>query len=290
MDWCGDAFPPPHHPGAVHFFFFLMLHDYGFWLGDDFGYVRPIYGTINGIEYKGSDLLTRALKKVYDTDWKNFLPHRLSVILHRGLRYEFFLDDKGPIPLFDFMQRLHTTRKYGSWFVFRKTLPDDILRRANEAKEPLRSFLEQIKKVPGYDQDPLEKRNMLLAMALANRPERFLRVADSRNWRPIIDYHLMRLALRVGLVELSRQEIAKNVQRASGGDEAERDIRLKVCEALRMVMEKSGRSLMELDETMWMARKYCPEMSEPDCPRCIFNPVCEKLTERFQPVFRTTAY
>ncbi len=58
----------------------------------------------------------------------------------------------------------------------------------------------------------------------------------------------------------------------------------------RELIEKSDRPMFFVDEKMWMGRKYCPEMTVPECEKCIFTSVCKKRVALFQPVTRTTAY
>jgi hypothetical protein len=38
------------------------------------------------------------------------------------------------------------------------------------------------------------------------------------------------------------------------------------------------------------ARKRCPEMTEPECESCPFDPVCAHRKAFFQPILRTTFY
>ena len=45
-----------------------------------------------------------------------------------------------------------------------------------------------------------------------------------------------------------------------------------------------------VDEKMWRAREYCPEMEKPDCSKCEFGNVCKKRKDLFQPVWRTNNY
>lgn len=127
-------------------------------------------------------------------------------------------------------------------------------------------------------------------MTMANRPERFLRVKDSYNWSPITDYHLMRVALRLGLVDLSETELETNKNRAWINAESEYEIRSVVHRAVQLLIQQSGKTMSFVDEKMWSARRYCPEMNEPDCNKCIFSGICKKRTKLFQPIFRTTTY
>ena len=100
----------------------------------------------------------------------------------------------------------------------------------------------------------------------------------------------MRVSLRLGLVELDDEEASQNRKRAWVSYGNELRIRSAVHKAVGLIIKKSGVPMSLIDQKLWMARKYCPEMFEPDCPKCVFSTVCKKRTELFQPVLRTTAY
>ncbi len=288
--FASDLYPPLDHPQAINFFFFKVMHDFGFWYGDDKGYIMPLYGTINNKESKGSDLLWKVLTKELWSKTLQFEPAKLAGIKPMELA-RIFSDDNGPVPWPDFEARFKMTRAFARWFAEEKTFPMEILILANQEEEPLKEFLWQMRRIPGYNRDPFfQKKNLLLAMVLANRPEKFLKVKDPQNWKPIVDYHLMRLALRLGLVELEKIDQKKNKKREWVNIFIELEIRRAVYEAVRELIEKSGQPMSFVDEKMWMGRKYCPEMTAPVCDKCIFESVCKKRVELFQPVFRTTNY
>jgi len=228
--------------------------------------------------------------KALEKNPKVFSPEHLAEITQNELFEEIFADDNGPIPFPDRFARLEMTRDFGKWFMEKGIKPSDIIQSAGKAGKPLRRLLDRLKKIPGYNEDPLEKKNLLLAMTMANRPERFIEVRDFYNWLPVVDYHLMRVALRLGLVDLHKNEIYENEKRQFVSAETENDVRTSVFDAVVFLIRESGRSMSFIDELMWSARKYCPEMEEPDCSKCVFANVCKKRTKLFQPVFRTTYY
>ena len=284
-----DMYPKLNHPQAINFFFFVVMHDYGFWYGDEKGYYEPLYGTINGKREKGSDLLWKMSMAALNKNETQFEPAKLAKIKPMELA-QIFSDDNGPIVWPDFEKRFQMTRASGKWFIEEKTSPSEIVILANSEEGPLKEFLWWTRKIPGYNRDLAEKKNLLLAMVLANRPEKFLNVKDPENWRPIVDYHLMRVSLRMGLVELNKEEKRENKERKWIAYFTEREIRWAVYNAVLELIQKSGRPMSFIDKTMWMGRRYCPEMTAPDCSKCLFDSVCKKRVELFQPVFRTTAY
>lgn len=72
---------------------------------------------------------------------------------------------------------------------------------ANANRKPLNALLAQVCQIPGYREDPLQKKSMRLATMLENRPERFLRVTDPELVTPIVDYHIQRSAPRTRLFQ-----------------------------------------------------------------------------------------
>lgn len=288
-----DMYPPLHHPEAINFFFFVCLHQHGFWYGDERGYLKPLVGRINGKECKGSDLLWKAAKKAFDNCNDIFDPKRLASIEPEELFGKIFMDDRGPIPFPDIEERLKLTRRYGRYFSAKdKLLPNQTVELVSgDVERPLQSFYGIMKCVSGYDTDRFQKKTSLLAMVLANRPEKFLKATDSQNWRPIIDYHVMRVALRLGIIDLGNQDLKMNNEaRAWVDSEMEHFIRSAVYDAVWHLIYLSARGMPFIDEKLWNARRYCPEMSTPDCPKCLFAAVCKKRTKLFQPVFRTVNY
>lgn len=283
-----DKFPRVDDPDALEYFFVVTMQDYGFWIGDEKGYVEPLYGEVGGKKLKGSDLLWTLSMKIYREKGPKFFNRENLAKLEY---YEFieWLPEKYGFQ--DLMTRYRMAVDYGNWDACSLGFPPGgIVRLVNGLGGPLTGFLGLTPSVPGYDKDPLLKKNILLAMILANRPEKFLKVEPEEKWSPIVDYHLMRVALRLGLVSLNLIEYDQLKRRVWVDAWMENQVRKVVFDAIRLVIKLSGWSMSKIDFLLWSARKYCPEMTEPDCPKCIFSDVCQKRTELFQPVFRTTNY
>ncbi|MEA3249390.1 MAG: queuosine salvage family protein [Patescibacteria group bacterium] len=287
-----DMYPPLDHQRAIDFFFFVMLHNYGFWHGDEKGYASPLYGTLGGKRRKGSDMLWRIVMRQLDEDPDRLRPKWLASesVSDDELTERFFSDDDGVIAFPDLDDRIRRTRAYGHWFTSGRMTTQKLVEVANAHNRTLTAFHQLMSVVAGYTADPLEKRQTLLAMALHNRPEQFLKVTDPERWYPIVDYHLMRVCLRSGMVELEPHELEANTARAWVSAETEAEIRQECDLALTGVLQKSGRSHALNDFAFWKARRSCPEMEEPNCDKCHFNGFCAKRSDLFQPVFRTTHY
>lgn len=284
-----DKFPLVGDPGALNYIFAVTMHDYGFWLGNERGYVEPLYGEVDGKRLKGSDLLWTLSMKIYKERGPGFFDPVTLAVIRSDDFYSWFQKSVG---FQDINLRHKMTLLYGTYFMFsyNPELPNDILVTANKSDKPLSAFLELTGEIDGYNKDSIFKKNLLLAMILANRPEKFLHVGPGEFKDPIVDYHLMRVALRLGLINLSWVEYDQLKRRVWVGEWIEEQIRKATFDAVKTVIELSGKPMSEIDFLLWSARKYCPEMIEPNCPKCVFNDVCQKRTDLFQPVFRTTNY
>ncbi len=283
-----DRYPPLDHPQAVQFFFMVCLHQYGFWYGDRSGYRAPMFATFGGKKVKGSDAVWFALKRALDAAPELFRDRLYGVSEHE-MWERLFVDDDGPIRFPDPAERLELTRRY----MLADPWGPALLAESRKHPLPLERFVVLMRQMPGFSAtiDPFQKKSRMLAMALMNRPERFLIPGSNEiPLPPIVDYHLMRVSLRLGLVELDESERAPNQRREWVDDKVERGIRQMTHAALLEVQRLSGASPEKLDHALWSARTYCPEMTEPDCAKCTFTSFCAKRTELFQPVFRTTAY
>ncbi|MCB1070509.1 MAG: hypothetical protein H7A43_00715 [Verrucomicrobia bacterium] len=294
FDFCGAdegvLFPPKAHPGALNAFFFNAAHQFGFWFLQDNHYTRPMITQAGGVYRKGSDFLFYCTQRALKSDPDFFRPERLAALRPREID-RLFHDDhrRNPLPMWPEHKRI--LYEYADWFVEQATTPDLLVAKANHTRKPLKFFLDALREIPGYREDPLQKKSMLLAVILENRPERFLRVSDPESAVPIIDYHLQRSALRTGLVTLTDEKLrSRLVARACVDKETENAIRRATYQAMEKLVAKSGLSVAAIDYFFFTNRTRCPEMTEPACASCPVNAICKQDTPLFQPVFRTTHY
>jgi hypothetical protein len=167
----------------------------------------------------------------------------------------------------------------------------DVVSLAQSSERPRSALLDLLTHIGGYKEDPLRKKAMLLCLILEQRPERFLVPAPGEPEPPVIDYHLMRSCLRIGLIDIHDDDLRRRVSaREELPSDDEWTIRWAAYRAIQQVQGQSGRSMGAVDWFFFGARQRCPEMTEPDCERCAVNPVCLHRKELFQPVMRTTFY
>ncbi len=285
-----DKFPSVGDPGVPDYLFAVTIHEFGSWISNERGYAGPLYGEVDGKRLKGSDLLWTLSMKMYQEMGGHFFnPLNLAKLSHD--KFLKWLPEK--YQFYDMMTRYRMTVEYGQYarnYCNFSRYPYNLIRIANLSSNPLETFLKLTSLIPGYDKDTLLKKNLLLAMTLANRPEKFLKADFGGFANPIVDNHFMRLALRLGLIDLNEREYKMLARRIWVDENLEKEVRRKTYKAVREVIYLSGKAMSEIDFLMWNARQYCPEMTKPDCPKCVFDSVCQKRVALFQPVFRTTNY
>jgi sugar/nucleoside kinase (ribokinase family) len=289
FNFTGPEYPPVGHPDVLDFFFASTLQQFGFWHASEGRYQAPMIATIDGCEAKGSDYLWRAYHRKLSDD--GFYTPQIQAQQTRESMIELFRGDDGsnPMPALD----LHLAQAcdYGRDMLALDLNPVDIVKNANKSRDPLRVFLEQLDHVGGYKEDPLRKKSALLTLILAQRPEHFLHITNENPVPPIIDYHLMRSCLRVGLLEVDDLSLKKKLRnRALLQMEEEWAVRYAAFKVILSVVDQSGKPMGAVDWFFFNARRRCPEMSVPECERCPIDSVCAHRKELFQPVVRTTFY
>jgi hypothetical protein len=167
-----------------------------------------------------------------------------------------------------------------------------VLDKALASAEPLETFLLILDHVGGYKEDPIRKKSLLLALALNDRPETFLPLRDDEQIAPIMDYHLMRSCLRMGLIDVLEGGLeTKLTSRQVVSPAEEWAARYPAYLAYEQLVTLSGRSPSIVNGLIFQnARKTCPEMTEPECDSCQLDLVCAHRKEFFQPVLRTSFY
>ncbi len=289
--WVGPTLPPAGHPKALDYLFAATLQQFSFWTVRDNRYHRPLIAPIGGVELKGSDYLWAAFTRALENDAEFCSPERQANLSREELLAVFRADDGGdPMPALDL--HLEQARQYGQDMLALQLTPQDVVEMALASSQPLQTFLLTLDQVGGYKEDPLRKKSLLLAMALHDRPERFLPLRDDEQIAPIMDYHLMRSCLRLGLIDVVDGELeAKLTDRQIVSPAEEWAVRYPAYLAYDGLLTLSGRSPSAVNGLIFQnARKRCPEMTEPECQACPFDPVCAHRKAFFQPVLRTTFY
>jgi len=282
---------------VTNYFFAVVAQDFGFWRGNRRGYSKPVNALKNGKVLKGASFLWAASFEVYEENPEFFTATRMKDLKMAELK-KWLSDDrkKSPVPMTK--ERLVVARDLG------KSLCDNYdgaftnilgacrgyLRRSR------RGLLELLETFCGYADKPFFKKALLLAKILSSRPERFLKIEDVENKKVMIDYHLERLAERTGMIDISDRTLAEKLSRRLWvSPQEEYEIRLKALKAYDLVCKISGKDPFLVDNFFWEGRRYCPEMEEPVCKKCVLCKVCkgsrdQRYRKLFQPIIRTIRY
>ena len=282
--------PPENHPQTIDYFFAATLQQFSFWSTKNGRYHLPLIATLGGTRLKGSDYLWQAYLQAIKLDPAFCSPDRQAKLSRADMLQLYRADDgTDPMPALD----LHwqQAKQYGRDMLALGLTPQVILDHALASPEPLQTFIDLLDQIGGYKEDPFRKKSSLLAMILNQRPEHFLPFREDEEIAPVVDYHALRSSLRMGLVDIVDDELAVKIQKrqivAPGQEWA---VRFAVYRAIEQLAALSGKSMGAVDWFLFSARHYCPEMSEPQCERCLVDPICAHRKELFQPVIRTTFY
>jgi len=282
--------PPAGHPRALDYFFAVTLQQFSFWSVREDRYERPLIATIGSRTLKGSDYLFYAFWRRLEQDPDFCSPER-QANLSRGELLDVLRADNGddPMPALDW--HLAEARNYGRDMLALQFTPLALLQKAIASSQPLQTFMATLDRIGGYKEDPLRKKSGLLALILNQRPEQFFPMQAGEQVDPVIDYHLMRSCLRVGLIDVLDPALkAKLINRQIVSTAEEWAVRSGAYRAIDRVVGLSGKSAGAVDYYFFGARKRCPEMNEPECWHCQLDPVCAHRKALFQPVLRTTFY
>ena len=291
LEFCGFPFPDHGDPLALEALCQATAHQFSFWYDDDNGYTEPMFAEAGGKRFKGSDFIWQAFTRAAADDPSVFDPHRMAqdpLLIDR-----ICTDDQGrcPLPEIGAYRQIH--QAMGRALIERR-LPGfaPLVDKSNATASPGRAFLQALTEIPGYGEDPLAKKANLLLVILANRPEHFIDLRDPESVAPIVDYHVMRGALRTGCVRIDDVALASSLAQRSWIDPTqEHAIRLATLESVRMLVRLSGLSIAAIDGFLFSnGRRTCHETRAPDCDTCLIGDVCARNTGLFQPIIRTTAY
>ena len=121
----------------------------------------------------------------------------------------------------------------------------------------------------GY-RDPHFKKGFMLVKTLESLG--LYRVLDRENLFIPVDYHLMRVALRGGMVETTPAVADHLRARRPASDELDEAIRGAVKRAYKIVENASGLDIFTMDELFWtLGRSCCHYARPPRCHACDFT-------------------
>jgi hypothetical protein len=160
--------------------------------------------------------------------------------------------------------------------------------------------------------DPLQKKSTFLIKLLMEAG--LLKINDPDNFIPIMDYHMQRVLMRLGCIEIIDKELHEKLlnRETLPSDEV---VRNRCIEAFRLIAEISGHPVTKMNDFFWSLGRSCCNQTTlcqnkvcekipctftqiieiNDHSHCIFEPVCKGFRQSdyrnlWQPVIETHYY
>lgn len=232
---------------------------------------RGLDGVINGEALHGSDYFFTCTLKKFQEDPLFFTPERMSKVTVNQLKAIFSPDGK---PANTVIRRAKE-RVEVLQDCARKLLEkydgsvSKLLRRSEGylVRKDRSGLIDLLREFKGYE-DPHFKKGYVLLMTYEKHG--LFKIKDRENLFVPVDYHLMRVALRSGIVEVIGKSLKKRLQTKSpitAGEESE--IRDYVKKAYKIIEQSSEIETFDLNQIFWnLGRSCCHYSYEPRCHQC----------------------
>jgi len=229
---------------------------------------RTLQGYINGKWLRGGDYLLAACRRRFDSDQDFFTADRMKSIEEDGLK-ALLSDDGKPdhstidrvaerVSLLRNCARVLLKRFEGNMMMIYNVSGGYLIRRDGKG------LLNLLKNFRAYS-DPVEKKSFLLLLYL--NESGIWNMRDLENLKIAVDYHIMRIALRAGMINLVDNALASRLlQRKRVKQSEDCEVRKTVREACSLLSKYSGHSAFEIDTMLWnMGRSCCFYEHDPIC-------------------------
>jgi hypothetical protein len=161
-----------------------------------------------------------------------------------------------------------------------------IIRQILSSENPNSTFISEFGRLPGYGEDPFQKKLHLLMMYLSSRRDNPLNLKAESYSSPAVDYHIMRFLLRFGVIRTGDKETEKLLRNRQLIDrENEQMIRRAGVDIVKALISLTGLSPFTVDQFLFSFRHLCnDERTGPDCKRCPVATECNRDVTMFQPL------
>lgn len=258
-----DFFPPDNYDeeDVARFFFFTVAIDHRTGTYDN-----RFEGYVDGKYMHGSDLLYHLAVKRFIDDPDTFSPKYLSRITGDEIASWFLVDEPSRKIISDPNIRAYLLRDAAKKLI--KLYSGKVSNIIAESKGFIYTrdgtgFIDRLKVFLAYS-DPVEKKGFLLTKFLDRR--RLMNIRDPENINLPIDNHLMRIAIRLGIVKPMEETKIFFIKRNLEVDkELDMVFRLVAKRAYRLLSVKAGVNPFILDDFLWtLGRERC-QFNNPLC-------------------------
>jgi len=261
----------------------VVALDYGFWRINNKTFEVDFY-PLSGQKVKGSTFLWSKSKPLLTEKPAFFTAQHLQNLSEEDY-VQWLSDDSGNVPFKDASIRLKLIRNYGQILAS----IGGSLHQIYCADHSLANILTTMEKFEAYRDFPLYKKAHLLCKILQRIKQWMVIESPLYPKIPPIDYHLMNLAWKLGLVEITLDLEELFTAYAPLPSIVELTFRLRCADAYLQMSKLSGIDAYNIDDIMWMeSRKNC-QLTPYCCSECLFNTVCQKNKQGF-PVINTYRY
>ncbi len=276
-------------------------------------HTKSLQGTIEGEWCRGWDYLERACRRAMAEAPDCFSAESMSRITGQELR-RILSDDSDPAhsTLDRVEERVRQLRDCGQHLSAQ--YDGDVMNLYRQADGYLHGapgILKLMSEFQAYS-DPIQKKSFLFLMFVSQAG--VWEIKDLENLKVAVDYHIMRIALRSGMVRVGStlERVLKEREEVDAATDIE--VRGAVQTACDLLVQHSGHSVFEVDNILWMmGRNCCFYDHEPlcgpnacikedgctfirsivyDCPgKCLFDGVCwGSLDEGYRQFWETNLY
>ena len=265
LDYFTDPrfYPPPRESRRMVAAYFLVM------VAMDHRLSRPnapYEGYVDGEFYHGADLLYRLGAKKLEEDPDFFTAERLSRVTTRTIVEWLTVKSNGrEVRPPDPDVRAELLRDIGVKLL--KLFDGDpyevVARSGNFLRRGVgEGFIDLLKVFKAY-QDPVEKKAFLLAKFLERRD--ILRIKDPQNKEVPVDNHLVRLAIRWGILVLDYNTVTRIREGHDFAPHEDTAIRLAARTAYKLLASKAGIDVFILDDFLWLFGRRCCVRGRPVC-------------------------
>ena len=277
---------------------------------------RTLEGHVDGRWLRGGDYLLAACRRRFDSD-RDFFTARRMMRIEEDMLEGLLSDDGNPdhSTIDRVEERVGLLRDCAR--VLLKRFSEDVMMIYDVSEGYLvrrdgKGILNLLKNFRAYS-DPVEKKSFLLLMYL--NESGIWKIRDLENLKIAVDYHIMRIALRAGIVNITDNSFASRLlQRKRVRQIEDCKVRKTVREACSLLSKYSDYSSFNIDTMLWnIGRSCCFYEHDPvcgdrtcnkrdkcsyikatnyTCPgRCIFDGVCLGSREdRYRKLWETNVY
>jgi len=245
---------------ALRLFFYYMAINYD---------TRGISGYVNGRYYRGSEYLYHVMRRQIEANPQAFNADAMVSLTLESFKNWFggpeFCEVRRP------EERITLLRNAAEVLLRRyEGNVSNLLEESQGFIEGERGLKRRLSEIKAFD-DPLAKKTMVLLLFL--HYEGLFRIRDPENVTVGIDYHLQRIALRSGIVEVVDDRLERKLKlRRFVSNEAHHKIR-KVClGAYMLIGQRLKWCMIDVDQLFWQIGRNCCLYTHP--PFC-GERVCE---------------